>query len=64
MDGFWVRKCNKRTQGNLNYVTLVKAIALFSWTKGSIIVISIWAHIIIRYKAKDKEIKIKSKTQK
>lgn len=45
-------------------VTLVKAIAPSSCIKGSIVVISIWAHIIIiMYNAKEKEIRIKNKTQ-
>lgn len=42
---------------------LVKAIASPSCIQGSIIVIFIWAHIITRYSAKEKEIRRKNRTQ-
>ena len=45
-------------------MTLVKAIALPWYIQKSIIVITIWAHVIIaRYNAKEKEIRIKNKAQ-
>lgn len=49
---------------SLKNIPLVKAIALYS-CKGSIIVISIWTHIIItRYNAKEKELRIKKENTK